>query len=391
MPGIYLDHNATTPLRPQALEAMLPILRDQYGNPSSVHWAGASARDAIAGARSEVAALIGVSPECVVFTSSATEANNTILSSMALRAPAHGEQLVTCATEHPSVLETCDELRKSGLRVTVLPVESDGRLDPERFAASLSEDTLLASIMWVNNETGVIQPIPELAEHARTRGVAFHTDAVQALGKLPLALGELPIDFASFSAHKLGGPKGIGAIYVREGVRFTPLMRGGPQERRRRAGTENVAGMVGFGAACSAAASDMQARTQRLGSLRDRLWQGISAKVASAHLNGSPEQRVAHTLSVSFEDADGEGLVMALDLEEIAVASGAACASGSTEPSHVLLAMGIRPELAGGSIRFSLGFDTQADQIDRVLDVLPAIVERVRAEGRAHVNGTTPE
>ncbi len=389
MARIYLDHNATTPLRPQALEAMLPILRDQFGNPSSVHWAGAGARDAIAAARSEVAALIGVSPDCVVFTSSATEANSTILGSAALRAPAHGEEVVTCATEHPSVLETCDELRERGLRITVLPVEADGRLDPDRFAASLSERTLLASIMWVNNETGVIQPIPELARCAQAQDVAFHTDAVQAMGKLPLALAEGRIDFASFSAHKLGGPKGIGAIYVREGLRFTPLMRGGPQERRRRAGTENVAGMVGFGAACSAAASDLEARAQRLGALRDRLWQGISAKIAGAHVNGSLEQRVPHTLSVSFEDADGEGLVMALDVEEIAVASGAACASGSTEPSHVLLAMGIRPELAGGAIRFSLGFDTQAEQIDHVLDVLPAIVERVRAEGRAYTNGET--
>lgn len=391
MARIYLDHNATTPLRPQALEAMLPILREGYGNPSSIHWAGSEARDAIAAARAELAALIGVSSETLVFTSSATEANNTILASMALRAPAQGEEVVTCATEHPSVLETCESLTERGLRVIVLPADRDGRLDPERFATSLNERTLLASIMWVNNETGVIQPIRELARCARERGVVFHTDAVQALGKLPLGLGELAVDFASFSAHKLGGPKGIGAIYTREGLRFAPLLRGGPQERRRRAGTENVAGIVGFGAACAAAGADLEARSETLGALRDRLWRGLSAKIEGAHLNGSLEARVPHTLSVSFEGADGEALVMALDLEEIAVASGAACASGSTQPSHVLLGMGIRPELAAGSIRLSLGCDTQPDHIDRVLDVLPAIVERVRAERRAYTSGVAQE
>lgn len=383
MARIYLDHNATTPPRPEVVDAMHSALRESFGNPSSLHWAGAEARAAVAGARAQISALIGVDPETLVFTSCATESNSTILNSAALRAPRHGEVIVTCATEHPSILETCDELRERGLRVTVLPVEPDGRLDPDRFAASLSESTLLASVMWVNNETGVIQPIPELAKRARERGVPFHTDAVQALGKLPLDLEAVPVDFASFSAHKLGGPKGTGALYVREGNRFTPLLRGGPQERRRRAGTENVAGIVGFGAACAAAGADLDARGKNLGALRDRLWEGICAKIDGAYLNGSPEHRVPHTLSVSFDAADGEALVIALDLEDIAVASGAACASGSTEPSHVLLAMGIPPQRGAGSIRLSLGVDTQPEHIERVLDVLPAIVERVRAERRA--------
>jgi cysteine desulfurase len=383
MARVYLDHNATTPLRPEALDAMLPVLRETFGNPSSIHWAGAEARDALARARAEVAELIGVPPETVVFVSSATEANNTLLHSVAQRAPRHGDQIVTCTTEHPSVLETSEQLRERGLRVTVLPVETDGRLDPDRFAASLSERTLLASVMWVNNETGMIHPIPELVARAREAKVPLHSDAVQALGKLPLDLASIPIDFASFSAHKLGGPKGIGALYVRAGNRFRPLLRGGPQERRRRAGTENVIGAAGFGAACTAAGRDLTERAERLGVLRTRLWEGIQAKIPGAHWNGSLQHCVTHTLNVSFEDADGEALVVALDMEDIAAASGAACASGSTEPSHVLLAMAVPPELGAGSIRFSLGFDSEEAHVDGLLDVLPAVVERVRLERKA--------
>ena len=235
--------------------------------------------------------------------------------------------------------------------------------------------------MWVNNETGVIQPIPELAVLARARDVPFHTDAVQALGKIPLSLGAVDVDYASFTAHKLGGPKGSGVLYVREGMRFSPLLLGGPQERRHRAGTENVPGIIGFGAACEAAGRDMEERAVRLSELRDRLWQAIADKIPDASANGSVEHRMAHTLNVSFAGADGEALVTALDLEDIAVASGAACASGSLEPSHVLLAMGVAPEISGGSIRFSLGVDTQAADIDQVLSVLPELVARVRAAG----------
>jgi cysteine desulfurase len=319
-----------------------------------------------------------VDPETIVFTSGATEASNTVIRSAVRRAPGQGGQLVTCATEHPAVLEVCENAREDGVRVIVLPVDRDGRLDPDRFAAALAEPTLLASVMWVNNETGVIQPIPELLAVARERGVPFHSDAVQALGKIPLDLEAVPVDFASFSAHKLGGPKGVGALYARAGVHFTPLVRGGPQERRRRAGTENVPGIVGFGAACRAARADMGERATRLGGLRDRLWQGIAAAVPDAFVNGSSEQRVSHTLSISFAAADGEALVEALDLAGVAVASGAACASGSTEPSHVLVAMGVPALLGRGAIRFSLGFDTTGDEIERVLEVLPGVVERVR-------------
>jgi cysteine desulfurase len=378
MSRVYLDHNATTPLRPEALDAMMQVLRDDYGNPSSVHWAGAAARDAVVHAREQLGSLCGADPETLIFTSGATEASNTVIRHAAQRAPAHGSQVVTCATEHPAVLEVCEDLREEGLRVVVLPVERDGRLDPERFTTALAEPTLLASVMWVNNETGVIQPIPELAAIARERGVPFHTDAVQALGKLPLDLTAAGVDYASFSAHKLGGPKGVGALYVRQGLFVTPLQRGGPQERRRRAGTENVPGIVGFGAACAAAEADLEERSLRLAGLRDRLWQGIEAKIPEAHQNGSIEYRVPHTLSVSFAGADGEALVAALDLEGIAVASGAACASGSTEPSHVLVAMGLSRHLGAGAIRISLGFNTRDEHVERLLEVLPDVVARVR-------------
>ena len=378
MGRVYLDHNATTPLRPEAVDAMLQVLRGDFGNPSSVHWAGAAARDVVARARQQLGSLCGADPETLIFTSGATEASNTVIRHAAQRAPTHGSQVVTCATEHPAVLDVCDDLREEGLRVVVLPVDGDGRLDPDRFAAALAEPTLLASVMWVNNETGVIQPLPELAALARARGVPFHTDAVQALGKLPLELAAAAVAYASFSAHKLGGPKGVGALYVRRGLFVAPLLRGGPQERRRRAGTENVPGIVGFGAACAAAEADLEERSARLGALREQLWQGIAAKIPEAHQNGSTEHRVPHTLSVSFAGADGEALVAALDLEGIAVASGAACASGSTEPSHVLVAMGLSRHLGAGAIRVSLGFDTGADDVERLLEVLPDVVARVR-------------
>ena len=382
MRRIYLDYNATTPLRAEVLQAMTEVLEHHFGNPSSVHWAGVEARYSIETARRQVAELAGVEPDGIVFMSSATEANNTVLRSTVQRAAAGQDHIVTCATEHPSVLESLDELRESGVRTTVLPVERDGRVDTERFAASLDRRTLLASIMWANNETGVVQLIPELARIAAERGVRFHTDAVQALGKLPVSLGALPIDFASFSAHKLGGPKGIGALYTSPATRFTPLLRGGPQERNRRAGTENVPGIVGFGAACAAAGADMAERSARLAGLRDRLWGGIQEKIPDAHSN-SPARSLPHTLNVSFAGADGEALVEALDVEEIAVASGAACHSGSTEPSHVLLARGVPVDLGAGSIRFSLGPESRADEIEHVIDILPGLVERVRRATRA--------
>ncbi len=379
MHAIYLDYNATTPVRPEAARAVAEALAQVPGNPSSTHAFGAAARDLLVRARREVAAAAGVRPETIVFTSGATESNNTVLFHAARRARANGGRVVTCATEHPSVLETARALAESGVRVEVVPVERDGRVDPERFAAALRPGDALASVMWANNETGVVQPIAELARRAEALGVPFHTDAVQALGKLSLELAHLPVDYASFSAHKLGGPKGTGALYVRAGAAFEPLLHGGSQEGGRRPGTENVPGIAGFGAACAAAFAELERATSRHARLRERLWDGIRRALPDSVRNGAPEHTLAHTLNVSFPGASGEALVEALDLEGIAVATGAACHAGSTEPSHVLSAMGVPRELGTSALRFSLGPGIGDAEIERVLELLPKVVERVRA------------
>ena len=366
---IYLDHNASSPLRPEALRAHTDALARVFGNPSSAHAAGAEARAVLARARRQVAALAGVAPEGIVFTSGATEANNTIL--RRLEAGAH---LVTSAVEHPSVLEEAGAARARGVRVTVVPVGRDGRLDPGRFAAALEPGTALASVQWANQETGVLQPIAELGRAAQAAGVAFHTDAAQAFGKTALALESAPIDCASLASHKLGGPKGVGALWLRPRAAFAPLLRGGQQERGRRAGTENVPAIAGFGAACEAARADRSG----LAELRDSLWRGIASSVPGTVRNGGPEHVLPHVLDVSFPGASGEALVEALDLEGVAVSTGAACHSGSTEPSPVLLAMGMPVELARAALRFSLGPSTTRAEIETVLALLPAVVARVR-------------
>lgn len=381
MSEVYFDYNATAPVRPEVQRAIADVLAHTHGNPSSTHRFGEAARAALARARKQVADALGAAPDSVVFTSGATEANNTVLRHAASTAARSSVHLVTCATEHPAVLEEVRALAADGCRVTVLEVERDGRLDPERFAASLTPETRLASVMWANNETGVIQPIAELAKSAAARGVPFHTDAVQALGKLPLALSTLPVDYASFSAHKLGGPKGVGALYVRPGVGLTPLFRGGSQEKGRRPGTENVPGIVGFGAACCAAQADLAPAHARHERLREQLWAGLHAALPDAVRNGAREHSLAHTLNVSFPGVSGEALVEALDLEGIAVATGAACHAGSTEPSHVLAAMGLSREIGTSAIRFSLGPGIDEVAIARVLEVLPRVVARVRKAG----------
>ena len=363
MHPIYLDHNASAPLRPEALRAMAEALAQLPGNASSAHAFGAAARAALANARRQIAELCGVAPDTLVLTSGATEANNTVLRS------AHG-RIVTAATEHPSVLEAAPG-------ATVLAVERDGRLDPARFAAAL-DGAVLASVQLANQETGVLQPIAELAELAAARGVPLHVDAAQALGKLPLDLRALPVAYASLSAHKLGGPKGVGALYVRPGAELGPLLRGGSQERGRRAGTENVAGAAGFGAACAAAGAELAAVPARLGRLRDALWGAIARSIPDVVRNGSPVHVLPHVLDVAFPGASGEALVEALDLEGIAVSSGSACHSGSHEPSPVLLAMGAPVELARAALRFSFGPSNDAAQLAQVCATLPAVVARVR-------------
>ncbi|HXZ84548.1 MAG TPA: cysteine desulfurase family protein [Myxococcota bacterium] len=373
MDPIYLDHNASAPLRPEALRALSDAALHTFGNASSAHAFGAAARAALSRARRRVAELAGVAPEALVFTSGATESNNTVL-----RQVESGAHVVSAATEHPSVLEELAALRARGVRVSVLPVDRDGRLDPGRFAAALAPETALASVAVANHETGVLQPLAELARAAAARGVRFHTDAAQALGKVALDLGRLPVDYASFSAHKLGGPKGVGALYVRAGAPLAALLRGGAQERGRRAGTENLPGIAAFGAACEAARLELDACAARLGELRDFLWAGVARAIPDAVRNGGPQHALAHVLDVSFPGASGETLVEALDLEGIAVSTGAACHSGSTEPSPVLLAMGVPEELARAALRFSLGPANTRAELERVLECLPALVARVR-------------
>ena len=377
---IYLDHNATTPLRPEVLEAMCAALRDLPGNPSSTHAEGAAARAALEQARAQVAAAIGAAPGTILFTSGATESNNTALAGC-LRATetAGRREIVTSCVEHPSVSEPLSALEQRGWRVQRLPVHRDGLLDPDVFAAALGAHTALAAILWANNETGVVQPVRRLVEIARARGVPIHLDATQCIGKLPVDVQALGVDSLAASGHKQNGPKGVGLLYVRPGAAFEPLLRGGPQERRRRGGTENLAGIVGLGVACELARREGTERAARAAALRDRLWEGIASKIPGAQRNGSTQAMLPNTLNVRLPGVAGDVLLEALDLEGVAVSAGAACHSGSVEPSRILLAMGLSEQEARSSLRFSVGHGVDEAQIERVLTLLPDLVARVRA------------
>jgi cysteine desulfurase len=381
---IYLDHNATTPLRAEVFEAMTRVLRDEFGNPSSTHAEGAAARKRVERAREQVAAALGVAPEEVVFTAGATEANNAVLAGFASRRRA-GEgrtRIVTSRVEHPSVLEPCERLEDAGMAVTRLEVDSGGLLDLADLDEALARgDAALVTLIWANNETGVIQPLEAVAARATACGVPLHVDATQVLGKLPLDFSEMPVALASFSAHKLGGPKGVGALMVRRGSALPPLLAGGPQERGRRGGTENVASIVGFGVACELARSEQPLRAARHAALRDRLWQGLRMRVPEARWNGAREHVLPNTLNVEIPGVAGEVLLQALDLEGVAASAGAACHSGSITPSHVLAAMGRSSEQARSSLRLSLGHGVDEAQIDRVVELLGTLVVRAR---RAH-------
>jgi cysteine desulfurase len=373
---IYLDHNATTPLRPEVVEAMTAALRERWGNPSSTHAEGAAARAAVERARGQVAELIGAEPRELTFTSGATEANNTVL--RGVLGAARGRHVVTTTVEHPSVEEPLRVLEAEGVRVTRVGVDRDGRLDPEAVAAALCDDTALLSVILANNETGVVQDAAKLAELAHARGALVHFDATQALGKLPLDAVALGADLLVGTAHKLNGPKGSGFLLDRTRPGLASLLHGGPQERRRRGGTENVAGIVGLGVACALARAELADRHQNMSELRDALWSGLEACVPHVRRNGDPRHVLPNTLSVEFEDTRGEVLVEALDLEGVATSSGAACHSGAIEPSDVLLAMGRTPEQARSTLRFSLGPGNTVAEIERVLALLPGLVARVR-------------
>lgn len=377
---IYLDHNATTPVRPEALEAMLPFLTDRYGNASSIHAFGREARTAVETARLALAAALGCEPAEVVFTGSGTEADNQAIKCVAFAARDRGDHIITTKVEHHAVLHSVEYLVKyHGCRASYLGVDGRGLVDPAELERSITDRTVLVSVMHANNETGTVQPLEEIAAVCQARGVPLHTDAVQTFGKLPLDLRRLAgVSLLSLSGHKIYAPKGVGALFVRKGVRLHPLVHGGGHEKRRRAGTENVAGIAALAAAAGLAVSEREAEQPRLAALRDRLWDGITARIAAVHRNGDPERCLANTLNASFEYIEGESILLSLDMKGIAASSGSACTSGSLEPSHVLMAMGMPVELAHGSVRFSLGRGTTEAQVDRTVDALAEAVARLR-------------
>ncbi len=381
MRTVYLDYNATTPVDPAVREAMLPYLGDRFGNPSSIHAVGRTARVALDEARDEVAAFIGADPLSVVFVSSGSEANNMAIRGIAAAQRDHGRHFVVSAVEHSSVLETCRTLEADGFSTTIVPVDETGMVEPKDVAAAITDETLLVAVLHASNEVGTIQPIEEVAALARERGVPLLVDAVQTAGKMPVDVRALGCDMASFSCHKLYGPKGVGVLYIRQGLELQSLITGGPHEMRRRAGTENVAGIVGFGVVCRLAAERREEDEKRMQRLRDRLWKGIAERISGVVLNGNPVGRLPNTLNVSFEAVEGESVVIGLDLEGVAVSTGSACASGKVKLSHVLVAMGLDEARVRGSVRFSLGRGTTESDIDHVLEVLPPVIERLRGRG----------
>ena len=377
---VYLDHNATTPVHPAVVEAMTKVLREDFGNPSSVHHFGQRAKSAMDQARSSVASLIGAEPSEVVFTSGGTESDNFAIrgSAEALDATRR-RHLIATTIEHEAVLNTLKALARRGRPTTLLRVDGTGIVAPDALKEALTDDTALISVMHANNEIGTIQPILELARIAHDRGALFHTDAVQTAGKVSVDVKALDVDLLSISAHKFYGPKGVGALWIRRGLRLLPVLTGGKHERSRRAGTENVAGIVGMGVAASLAAAKIDEEANRMSALRDRLEEGVLRAVPGTTVNGARSPRVPNTTNISFDRIEAESLLIALDLEGVAVSTGSACSSGTLEPSHVLKAMGFPPHRTQNSIRFSLGAaNTEAD-VDRVVAILPGIVDKLRS------------
>ncbi|MBI5467868.1 MAG: cysteine desulfurase NifS [Deltaproteobacteria bacterium] len=379
MNKIYFDHNATTPVLNEVFEAMVPYLKDQWGNPSSIHWAGRGTKKPMEDAREQVCKLLNCAPLELIFTSSGTEGDNHAIKGIAYAKKALGNHIITTKVEHPAVLNTCKYLQKEGFDVTYLDVDSGGMIDLEALKAAITPKTILITVMYANNETGVLFPIKEIGDIAKERGVTFHTDAVQAAGKVPIDTQKLNVDLLTISGHKLYGPKGMGALYAKRGVRLVPLIHGGHHERNRRGGTENVAGIIGMGKAAEVALKDMDREIEHLKTLRDRLEKGMAERVPHIKVNGHPEKRLPNTSNISFEFVEGESLLLSLDMKGIAASSGSACTSGSLEPSHVLLALGLSHEMSHGSVRFSLGKSNTVGEIDYLLEIMPPIVERMRS------------
>jgi len=378
MKRIYLDHAATTPVDSRVVEAMLPCFSKVFGNPSSVHSFSREAKDAVNKARESVAAFVGAEPGEIIFTGGGTESDNTALKGVAYAGRDKGGHIITSMIEHHAVLESCRFLERQGFKVTYLHVDRFGMVDPDDVKKAITDRTILISIMHANNEIGTIQHIGEIGRMARERGVYFHTDAVQSLGHVPVDVNDMNVDLLSSSAHKLYGPKGVGMLYVRNGVRMHSFMHGGDQEKGRRASTHNVPGIVGFGRSVELAGQEMKMETEQLKPLRDYLIKGILEGVKGSFLNGHPEHRLPTNVNVTIPDAEGESMLAKLDSAGIACSAGAACASSSMEPSHVLSATGVPPEVAFGTLRFSLGRSTTREEIEYVLKVLPGIVEGLR-------------
>ena len=378
MKTIYLDNNATTQLAPEVLDAMLPYFSDLYGNPSSMHSFGGQVAKEVREAREQAAALIRATPDEIIFTSCGTESDNAAIRA-ALAAHPDRRHIVTSRVEHPAIKSLCAHLSRQGYRVTELPVDKDGLLDMNHYERSLSPDTAIVSLMWANNESGALFPVEKAAELARKRGILFHTDAVQAVGKIPINMNTNVIDMLSISGHKLHAPKGIGVLYVRRGTKFSPFLIGGHQEKERRGGTENTPSIIGLGKACELAARNMEAENTRVKQLRDKLEGKLLELIPNSRVNGSRSYRLPNTTNMSFEFVEGEGILLLMNEYGICASSGSACTSGSLQPSHVLRAMGVPFTMAHGSIRFSLSIYTTEEEINFVIDKMPAIIERLRS------------
>lgn len=379
MRQVYLDNNATTRMREEVLEAMLPFYKDIYGNASSVHQFGRAARKAIDDARANVANLLGAtSAEEVIFTSGGTESDNYAIKGVASALKAKGNHIITSAIEHQAVLNTCKFLEKEGYKITYLGVDKYGVISLDELRKAITDKTILITIMYANNEIGTIEPIEEIGKIAKEKNIYFHTDAVQAVGKLAFSVKDMNIDLLSMSAHKIYGPKGMGALYMKKGTKITPQMHGGHHEMNKRAGTENVAGIVGLGRAAELAKKEI-IEEGKIKDLRDYLHKGVTSKINDVKLNGHPEKRLPNTLNLSFTYLEGESIILNLDMEGVAVSTGSACTSGTLEPSHVLTAMGLDPVNTQGSVRFSLGRDNTREDMDYVIEVLPPIIKRLRA------------
>jgi cysteine desulfurase len=380
---IYLDHNATTPLHPEVKKIMVEAL-EVFGNPSSLHGFGRRARRLVEEAREKVASFIGATPEEIIFVGSGSEANNTVLSIFACTStqcashPRMCKEIITTAIEHPCILETSNCLRDRGVHISTVGVDHYGKVNIEQLKDTITQNTGLVSVMMANNEIGTIQDIKTIVDIVHKRGALFHTDAVQAVGKIPVNVRELDVDFLSLSAHKIYGPKGVGALYVKKGIPFCPLIRGGHQEKGRRAGTENTLGIVGLGKAIQMRAKEMKEEEKRLLKFKITLKKGIEEKIPDVHFNGHPTDSLTTTLNVSFDGAEGEAILLYLDLAGIAVSTGSACASGSLDPSHVLLATGVPVERAHGSIRISMGRENKMKDVEYLIDTLPKVIQKVR-------------